>query len=177
MQLQNLIIDNIRTFVFSIFVIDSHIFANISILLKNRSFFINIIFNFTTIVIIFSNIFCRYLENIYYNWLDIKNIIKFIVNFSSIVVSKKNNTFETKNINNLVCNFLIYIYIVISFTFQQSIKIELFCIILFYIFCLINIIDYKIFVFIKFYYKFFLLALFVLNKTIFFWTIFFSKIK
>ena len=116
MQLQNLTIDNIRIFAFRTFAINSHVFANATILLKNQNSFVNIIFNFIIVAIIFSNIFCRYLKNVFYNKLDIKNIIRFIVDFSFIVVLEKIDTFDAKNINNLICNFDIYIYIVFSFT-------------------------------------------------------------
>jgi len=64
----------------------------------------------------FFSIFYRYFENIFYNKLNIKNIIRFIVNFFVIVVFEKIDTFNAKNFNNLICNFDIYIYIVISFT-------------------------------------------------------------
>jgi len=111
----------------------------------------------------FSNIFCCYLENIFYNKLDIKNIIRFIVNFFVIIVFEKIDTFNAKSFNNLIRNFDIYVYIVISFTFQILIKLKLFRIIILYCFCLIIMLSYKIFAFIRFYYKKFLVCVICLD--------------
>jgi len=91
-------------------------FLNTTILTKNRSFLINILFNFDIVVIMFFSIFCRYFENIFYNKLDIKNIIKFIVNFFVIIAFEKIDISNAKSFNNLIYNFDIYIYIIISFT-------------------------------------------------------------
>jgi len=111
----------------------------------------------------FSSIFCRYFEDIFYNKLNIKNIIKFIVNFFVIIAFEKIDAFNAKSLNNLICNFNIYVYIVISFTFQISIKLELLRIIILYCFCLIIILNYKIFVFIRLYYKKFLVRIICFN--------------
>jgi len=121
------------------------------------------LFNFNIIVIIFFSIFCCYLKDIFYNKLDIKNIIKFIVDFFVIIAFEKIDTFNAKSFNNLICSFDIYIYIVISFTSQILIKLKFLRIIIFYYFCLIVILNYKIFVFIKLYYKKFLVCVICLN--------------
>jgi len=160
--LQNLTINNIRTFV-SQTLINLYIFLDTTILIENRNFLIDILSGFNIVVIIFSSIFCRYFKDIFYNRLDIKNIIKFIVNFFAIIAFKKINTFSAKSFNNLICNFDIYIYIVISFTSQILIKLEFLRVIIFYCFCLIIILNYKIFVFIKLYYKKFLARVICFN--------------
>jgi len=66
----------------------------------------------------FSNIFCCYLKDIFYSKLDIKNIIKFIVDFFAIIAFEKIDASNAKSLNNLICNFDMYVYIVISFTSQ-----------------------------------------------------------
>lgn len=99
-------------FVFLFSIVDIYIFSNATMSSKNRSFFVDIISNLIVVIAIFSNIFRRYLKNIYYKQLNIKNIIKFIIDLFSIIALKKIDIFETKNINNLVRNFDIYIYIV-----------------------------------------------------------------
>jgi len=99
-------------------------FLDTIILTKNRNFLINILSNFNIVVIIFFSIFCRYFEDIFYNKLDIKNILKFIVNFFVIIAFEKIDAFNAKSFNNLICNFNIYIYIVISFISQISIKLK-----------------------------------------------------
>jgi len=73
----------------------------------------------------FFSIFCRYLKNIFYNKLNIKNIIRFIVNFFVIIAFEKINASNAKNLNILIRNFDIYIYIIISFISQILIKLEL----------------------------------------------------
>ena len=163
MQLQNLTINNIYTFVFRIFAINLYVFVNAIILLKNRNSFVDTISNFIVVVAIFSNISYCYLKNIFYNKLNIKNIIKFIVDFSFIIVLKKIDIFDAKSINNLICSFDIYIYIVFNFILQTSIKIKFYRIITFYCLCIIDISNYKIFVFIKFYYKKFLVCVICLE--------------
>jgi len=91
-------------------------FLDTTILTKNRNFLIDILSSFNVVVIIFSSVFCCYFKNIFYNRLDVKNIIKFIVDFFAIVAFEKIDISNAKSLNNLVCNFDIYIYIIISFT-------------------------------------------------------------
>jgi len=112
--------------------------------------------SFDIVVIIFSSISRRYLEDIFYNKLNVKNIIKFIIDFFVIIAFEKIDTFNAKSLNNLICNFNMYVFIVISFTSQISIKLKFLRVIILYRFRLIIISNYKIFVFIKLYYKKFL---------------------
>jgi len=92
-----------------------HIFLDTTTLIKNRNFLIDVLSSFDAIIIIFFNISCCYLKNIFYNKLNIKNIIKFIINFFVIIVFEKINVLNAKSFNILICNFDIYIYIVINF--------------------------------------------------------------
>ncbi len=91
-------------------------------LFENQSFFIDAMSNFMIVVVMFSNISRRYLENIFHNKLDIKNIDKFIIDFFSTIVFEKINAFNARNIIDLVRNFDMYIYVVVSFIAQTTIK-------------------------------------------------------
>jgi len=97
-------------------LINSHAFLNTTISTKNRNFLIDVLFSFDIVAIIFFSIFYCYFEDIFYSKLDIKNIIRFIINFFVIVVFEKIDTSNAKSLNNLIRNFDIYVYIVISFT-------------------------------------------------------------
>jgi len=110
--LQNLIINNIYIFAFIVFI-------NLIILL---SYIIKAIFKLNTFVTIFSNILRCYLNNIFYNKLDIKNIIKFIVNFFFIATTDTFDSLNTKNFLNLIYIFDIYIFIAFSFVLYLIIK-------------------------------------------------------
>jgi len=111
--LQNIIINNIYIFA-SIASINLRISINISI--------VNFLLKFNIFVIIFSSILRCYLINIFYNKLDIKNIIKFTINFFSIAIINIFNFFNIKNLLNLICIFDIYIFIIFSFVLYLTIK-------------------------------------------------------
>jgi len=70
----------------------------------------------------FSSVLRYYLNNIFYSKLNIKNIIKFIVNFFFVVATNAINSFNTKSLLNLLCTFDIYIFITFSFVLYLTIK-------------------------------------------------------
>jgi len=111
--LQNIIINNIRIFAF---------IASINLKTLINIFTINFLPKFNNFVVIFSNILYCYLDNIFYNKLNIKNIIKFIVDFFFIVAINVINFFNAKSFLNLLCTFNIYIFIIFSFVLYLIIK-------------------------------------------------------
>ncbi len=111
--MQNIIINNIYIFA-------SIISINLKTLINTLT--INFLLKFNSFVIIFFNILCYYLNNIFYNKLNIKNIIKFIVNFFFIVAINIINSFNIKCFLNLFCIFNIYIFIAFSFVLYFIIK-------------------------------------------------------
>jgi len=111
--LQNIIIDNIRIFA-------SITFVNLRILID--IFIINFLLKFNSFVVIFFSILCYYLNNIFYNKLNIKNIIKFIVDFFFVVAINAIDFFNAKSLLNLLCIFNIYIFIAFSFVLYLTIR-------------------------------------------------------
>jgi len=111
--LQNIIINNIRTFA-SIASINLKILINV--------FTINFLLKFNSFVAIFFNVLRCYLSDIFYNKLNIKNIIKFIANFFFVIVTNAINSFDAKSLLNLFYIFNIYIFIILSFVSHLIIK-------------------------------------------------------
>lgn len=116
------------------------------------------------VVVMFSNISRRYLENIFHNKLDIKNINKFIIDFFSTIVFEKINAFNARNIIDLVRNFDMYIYVVVSFIAQTTIKWNLYQVIILYRFRLMAMINYKTFASIRLYHEKFLVRIIRLDQ-------------
>jgi len=103
--LQNITIDNI------------YIFASIvSINLKTLIdiFTINFLFKFNSFVAIFSSILYCYLNNIFYSKLNIKNIIRFIVNLFFVVATNIVDSSNARSFLDLLCTFDIYIFITLA---------------------------------------------------------------
>jgi len=73
-------------------------------------------------VAIFSSISRCYLNNIFYSRLDIKNIIKFTVDFFFAATTDASDFSDTRNFLNLICIFDIYIFIVFSFVLYLTIR-------------------------------------------------------
>jgi len=113
--LQNLTINNIYIFA-------SIVFVNLIILKNIYTYSINIVLKFNIFVIIFFSILRYYLNNIFYNRLNIKNIIRFIINLFFVVVTNVVDSFNTRNFLNLFCIFDIYIFIALSFVLYLIIK-------------------------------------------------------
>ena len=110
--MQNLTINNIYIFV-------SITFVNLIILL---SYIIEIILKINTFVAIFFSILRCYLNNIFYSKLNIKNILKFIVNLFFIATIDIFDFFNTRSFLNLICIFNIFIFIALSFVLYLIIK-------------------------------------------------------
>ncbi len=113
LQLQNITINNIYIFV-SIVSIDLRTLIN--------TFTINFLLKFNSFIAIFSSVLYRYLDDIFYNKLNIKNIIKFIVDFFFVVATNAINFFDAKNLLDLFRIFDIYIFIAFSFVSHLIIK-------------------------------------------------------
>ena len=111
--MQNITINNIYIFV-SIASINLKILIDTSI--------INFLLEFNSFIAIFFSILCYYLDNIFYNKLNIKNIIKFIINFFFIVAINTIDFFNTRSFLDLFCTFDIYIFITFSFVLYLIIK-------------------------------------------------------
>jgi len=111
--LQNIIINNIYIFAF---------IASINLKTLISVFTINFLFKFNSFVIIFSNVLRCYLNNIFYNKLNVKNIIKFIVNFFFVVAINATNSLNARSLLNLLCTFDIYIFIIFSLVSHLIIK-------------------------------------------------------
>jgi len=111
--LQNITINNIYIFV-------SIVFVNLRILIN--AFTINFLFKFNSFVTIFFSILRCYLNNIFYSKLNIKNIIKFIINFFFVVATNIIDFFNIRNFLNLFYVFDIYIFIVFNFVLYLTIK-------------------------------------------------------
>jgi len=73
-------------------------------------------------VVMFSNVLRCYLDNIFYNKLNIKNIIKFIINFFFIAITNAFDSSNARSLLNLICIFDIYIFIVLNFVSHLTIK-------------------------------------------------------
>ena len=85
-------------------------------------FTINFLPEFNSLAAIFSSVLRCYLNDIFYNKLNIKNIIKFIVNLSFVIAIDTTNSFDTRNFLNLFCAFNIYIFIAFSFVSHLTIR-------------------------------------------------------
>jgi len=85
-------------------------------------FTINFLFKFNSFVAIFSSVLYCYLDNIFYSKLNIKNIIKFIVDLFFVIITNTINSFNTRNFLNLFCVFNIYIFIAFNFVLYLTIK-------------------------------------------------------
>ncbi len=113
--MQNLIINNIYIFV-------SITSINLIILLNICTYSINIVFELNTFVAIFFSILYCYLNNIFYNRLDIKNIIKFTIYLFFIIVANIINSFNARSFSNFLYTFNIYIFIAFNFILYLTIK-------------------------------------------------------
>ncbi len=85
-------------------------------------FIINFLLEFNSFVAIFSSVLRCYLNDIFYSRLNIKNIIKFIINFFFAIAIDAIDFFNTRNFLNLFCVFDIYIFIAFSFILYLTIK-------------------------------------------------------
>jgi len=115
LQLQNITINNIRTFA-SITSINS--IASTSA----RTLFLNVMFKFNALVAIFSSVSRRYLNDIFYNKLDIKNVIRFTIDFFLNATTNAINSFDARSLLNLLRIFDIYIFIALSFVSYLTIR-------------------------------------------------------
>jgi len=111
--LQNIIINNIYIFA-SIVSVNSRILIDI--------FIVNFLPKFNNFAAIFFSVSRYYLNNIFYNKLNIKNIIKFIVDFFFVVAINTIDFSNTKSFLNLFCAFDIYIFIAFSFVLYLTIR-------------------------------------------------------
>lgn len=145
LQLQNLTMGDIRTSASQISATDSHAFASTSTSLEERSSFVGNMPNFTVVAAMFPNVPRRYLEDIFHSRLDVKNIIRFIVDFSSMAASEKVDAPDAKSMTDLIRSFDMYVYIVFSFTPQMSVKIELHRVITLYRLRIMGMSGYKTF--------------------------------
>jgi len=110
--LQNLTISNI------------YIFASIASInsITLLSCIVKAIFEINIFVVMFSNILRRYLNNIFYNKLNVKNIIRFIINFFFVATINAFDSLNTKSLLDLIRIFDIYIFIAFSFVSHLTIR-------------------------------------------------------
>jgi len=74
------------------------------------------------IVVMFSSVSRRYLNDIFYDKLDVKNITRFIIDLSFVVAFNKVDAFDAKSLINLIRVFDIYAYIALSFVRHITMK-------------------------------------------------------
>jgi len=152
LQLQNLTVDDTRTFAPQPPIGGALAFP----IAEDRNSFVGVMPNYTAVATMFPNIPRRYLDDIFHGRLDVKNIVRFIVDFSSMAASEKVDAPEAKSMNDLIRSFDLYAYIVWSFTPQQSVKNELHRVITLYRLRLMSMVGYKTFASIKLYHEEFL---------------------
>jgi len=70
----------------------------------------------------FSSVSRRYLNDIFYDRLDVKNITRFIIDLFFVVASNKIDASNAKSLINLVRVFDIYVYIALSFVKHITMK-------------------------------------------------------
>lgn len=109
--------DNTRTSVPHI-PVDTHAFASVSASMGVRSSFVGAMLNFGAVAIMFPTISRRYLEDILHSRLDVKKIIRFIGDFSSMVASEKVDAPDAKSLNDLIHSFDMYAYILLALLFR-----------------------------------------------------------
>jgi len=89
---------------------------------NDRTCFVDVLFNFSTIVVMFSSVSHRYLNDIFYNKLDVKNITKFIVDLFFVVAFNKIDASNAESLIDLIRVFDIYVYIALSFVKHITMK-------------------------------------------------------
>jgi len=89
---------------------------------NDRTCFVDVLLNFSTIVVMFSSVSRRYLDDIFYDRLDIKNITRFIVDLFFVVASNKVDASNAKSLIDLIRAFDIYVYIAFSFVRHMMMK-------------------------------------------------------
>jgi S-methylmethionine-dependent homocysteine/selenocysteine methylase len=90
--------------------------------ITSSSRIVEIIFKLNALVAIFSNVSRRYLNNIFYNRLNIKNIIKFTIDLFFVATIDTINSSNARNSLNLIRAFDIYIFIAFSFVLYLTIR-------------------------------------------------------
>jgi len=73
-------------------------------------------------VAIFSDVLRCYLNDIFYNRLNIKNIIKFIVDLFFIATTNTIDSSNARSLLNFICAFDIYIFIALRFVLYLTIR-------------------------------------------------------
>jgi len=121
--------------------------------INDRICFVDVLLNFSTIVVMFFSVLRRYLNDIFYDKLDVKNITRFIVDLSFVVAFNKIDASNAKSLINLIRAFDIYVYIALSFVRHMTIKWEFHRDITLYCQRTMIMTSYKIFVFIKLYHE------------------------
>jgi hypothetical protein len=154
--LRSLPVNDTRTSVPYAPVVDVQASAAAATPLEERSSFLGAISNFGVVATMFSTIPRRYFDDIFHSRLEVKNIIRFISDYSSMAVSEKIEASDAKNMLDLIRSFDMYAYIVYSFTSHASVKAELIRVITLYRLRLISMAGYKTFASIRAYYEEFL---------------------
>jgi len=113
--LQNITIDNTRTFA-------SIVFVNLIMSTSIHTLFVNVVLELNILVVIFSSILHCYLNNIFYNKLNVKNIIRFIVDLFFVATTNAIDFSNARNLLNLLYIFDIYVFIALSFVLYLTIK-------------------------------------------------------
>jgi len=75
-----------------------------------------------TFAVIFSSVSRRYLDNIFYSRLDIKNIIRFTADLFFVATTDVSDFSDTKSFLDLVRVFDIYIFIAFSFVLYLTVR-------------------------------------------------------
>jgi len=120
---------------------------------NDRTCFVGVLLDFSTIVVMFPSVLRRYLNNIFYDKLDVKNITRFIVDLSFVVAFDKIDAPNAKSLIDLIRAFDIYAYIALSFVRHMTIKWKLHRDITLYRQRIMIMANYKIFAFIRLYHE------------------------
>lgn len=111
-QLQNLTIDNTRTSA-SIVSVDP---------ITSSSRTVEIVPELNALAAIFSGVLRCYLNDIFYNRLNIKNIIKFTADLFSVAATNTADSSDARSLLNFICAFDIYIFIALRFVLYLTIR-------------------------------------------------------
>jgi hypothetical protein len=83
---------------------------------------IDVVFKLSTLVAMFPSVLRRYLDDIFYNRMDVKNIIRFTTNFSFVVATNAIDPPDARSLLDLLRAFDIYVFIALSFVSHLTIR-------------------------------------------------------
>jgi hypothetical protein len=156
LQLRNLTVDDTRTSAPHTPVVDAYASASAAVSIEERISFAGALPDFGAVTAMFPSIPRRYLGDILHGRLDVKNIMRFTIDYSSMAASEKVDAPEARSFNDLMRGFEMYVYIVICFTLATSVKLDLLRVITAYRLRLMSIVGIKTFASIRLYHEEFL---------------------